>query len=64
MNVKAILAKVRADEPLVPISVRVSTRAHAQLQQIADIEGRSIAGVARAIIETGADEVLDNLLHE
>ena len=64
MNTKAILKKVREDETLVGVSVRISRRTMGQLEQIADCEQRSVAAIMRAILETGAEEVLDALLND
>lgn len=64
MNTKAILKKVREDETLTGVSVRISRRTLDQLEQIADIEQKPTAAIMRAILETGAEEVLDALLHD
>ena len=64
MNTKAILKKVREDETLVSVSVRISRRTMGQLEQIADIEQRPVATIMRAILEQGVEEVLEALLYD
>lgn len=64
MNTKAILKKVREDETLVGVSVRISRRTMGQLEQISDIEQRPVAAIMRAILEQGVEEVLEALLYD